>query len=98
MHSLPRDTRTPLPEDDFGPDLHEFYFGTTSTVEKRTKTHACCRRDCMKLEEDMRIKGFLSEMRQQLVSTEHSAVKNLRLFTMIRDMVRLQEEAQVHWL
>ena len=51
----------------------------------------------MKLEEDMRIKGFLSEMRQQLASTE-PAVKNLSLFTMIRGMVCLQEEPPVHWL
>ena len=90
----PHETRTPLPEDDFGPDLHEVYLGTnsTSSAAKRTKKHACCRRDCVKLEEDTRIVGFFSELRQQLASTEHSAIKNLRLFTMIRDMVRLQEE------
>lgn len=93
---LPQYTRTHVPEDDFGPDLHELYFGTTSDAAKRTKAQ-CCRRDCMKLEEDTRIRGFLSEMRQQLAVTE-PAVKNLRLFTMIRDMVCLQEEPPVHWL
>ena len=77
-------------------DLHDFYFGTTSDVAERTKAQ-CFRRDCMKLEEDTRIRGFLSEMRQQLASTV-PAVKNLRLFTMIRGMVCLQEEPPVHWL